>query len=67
MARAIGLNVEKATEDGIMARVVGHITHLRRKDGEEGYYDREELTYSHDWVLEYIEVFDPEKEVRLEG
>jgi len=52
------LNVEKASMDGVLAKVVGHITHLTREGGEEGYYDREELTYSHDWVLEYIEIIN---------
>jgi len=67
LARGIGLNVEKATEDGILAKVVGPVTMLRRKDGSEGWYNREDYTCSDEWVKDYIEFFDPEKTVKVEG
>lgn len=53
--KTLFLNVEKATNDGIIAEIVENYTVLLKPDGTESYYDRSNGQISDKWVEEYID------------
>ncbi len=58
------LDVERASEDGIIARAVYDSTFLTRPDtGEEAYYELATGYVSAEWVHDYIEWCDKDEVV----